>query len=92
MTILSRVIFCKLIYGREKKKWSMAILALISATSFVERIMKKYKSELLKFFGTDSNKNMHPLIFRVESIVDFKSLHTWEKWFHYEEEMRFLEG
>lgn len=40
MTVLSKVILCKLIYGREKKKWNMAILALISATSFVERIMK----------------------------------------------------
>jgi len=53
----------------------MAILALISATGLVG-IMKNVRARGLNFLGTYSNKNMPPIIFRVESIVDFKSLHT----------------
>jgi len=69
----------------------MAILALISATGLVG-IMKNVRARGLNFLGTYSNKNMPPIIFRVESIVDFKSLHTWKKVVSLWERNEILEG
>lgn len=60
MTILSGVTFCKVVYDRERIEQSVAVLALICTTDFVERIMKNLKNESFKFLGVGSNKNMPP--------------------------------
>lgn len=78
--ILCRVI-CRLRCSKEKREFSLCWFCHLLYWK------KKCKNESLKVLGTGSNKDVPPLIFRVESFVDFKLLCPWEKLFHYEEEI-----